>query len=288
MPNPTSILLSQNTSPRPEGPGYPVWQSDVAWGAETEPIPVDSLGYGLIRPAESQEKVWGSGSVVSIQVQPKEAVPRIENPSEPWQTSVVIVVVLCFYCFMLYRFRRDILSGLKNMTYTEDTLTLMEEQGADFNRFLWCGTLLAVLSGSALAMNWMEWQLPGVQNYILFGASLLGFGGILVYRWLALRLMQWMTEDRGIYHQIRFINRMDFAFLALFYTPFAIIIGMSGRFFEAGLILLGILLLSHFLALYKYFRLRGFSGMQYFLYLCTIEILPVSFLIALALRYQVG
>lgn len=237
----------------------------------------------LLRPAASADAVWGPSSTLSESLTPG-TLQRVEAPREPWQTSVVMVVVICFYCYILYRFRRDMMSCLKNIGHTEDTLTLMEGQGADFVYLLRSGMALAVLSGAALVMTWLELKLPGVESYYLFFGAVAAFLLIVLYRRMAFVVMQWLTDEKELFHEITFINRIDITFIALCYTPLAVIIGVSGRLFELGLVVLALLILYHFTSLYKYFRLRLFSKLQWILYLCAVEILPVSFIIALAIR----
>lgn len=238
----------------------------------------------LLRPAGSAREVWGAGSSLSEELRPREAVHRVEAGPEPWQTSVVLVVVICFYCYLLYRFRRDMMSCLRNIGHTEDMLTLMEGQGADFAYFLRSGIALAVLSGAALIMVWLETKLPEVESYYLFFGAAGAFLGVALYRRAAFRVMRWLTDEKFVFGELTFINRIDLAFIAVFYTPLAIIVGISGRFFVLGTVVLSGLILYHFAALYKYFRLRAFSKLQWILYLCVVEILPVSFIIALAVR----
>lgn len=266
-PTPTGEALLRAIFPRVSAADTTV-RPDTAW---------------LLRPAASADAVWGPSSTLSESLTPG-TLQRVEAPREPWQTSVVMVVVICFYCYILYRFRRDMMSCLKNIGHTEDTLTLMEGQGADFVYLLRSGMALAVLSGAALVMTWLELKLPGVESYYLFFGAVAAFLLIVLYRRMAFVVMQWLTDEKELFHEITFINRIDITFIALCYTPLAVIIGVSGRLFELGLVVLALLILYHFTSLYKYFRLRLFSKLQWILYLCAVEILPVSFIIALAIR----
>lgn len=266
-PTPTGEALLRAIFPRVSAADTTV-RPDTAW---------------LLRPAASADAVWGPSSTLSESLSPG-TFQRVEAPREPWQTSVVMVVVICFYCYILYRFRRDMMSCLKNIGHTEDTLTLMEGQGADFVYLLRSGMALAVLSGAALVMTWLELKLPGVESYYLFFGAVAAFLLIVLYRRMAFVVMQWLTDEKELFHEITFINRIDITFIALCYTPLAVIIGVSGRLFELGLVVLALLILYHFTSLYKYFRLRLFSKLQWILYLCAVEILPVSFIIALAIR----
>lgn len=176
------------------------------------------------------------------------------------------------------------MSCLKNIGNTEDTLTLMEGQGVDFIYFLRSGMALAILSGASLVMAWLEIQLPRVESYYLFFGAVAAFFCVVLYRRIAFGLMRWLTDDKGVFREVTFINRIDITFIAIFYTPLAVIIGVSGRLFELGVIVLAGFAAYHFISLYKYFRIRSFSKLQWILYLCTVEILPVSFIIALAIR----
>lgn len=262
--------------------GFSPWKSIVRYGSQESDIRPDTAW--LLHPARSESEVWGSGSTLSAGMMPRGSLKRVDQGSEPWQTSVVMVVLICFYCYILYRFRRDLMSCLKNIGRTEDTLTLMEGQGADFIHFLRSGMVLAVLGGASLVMAWLEFQLPGVESYYLFFWALVAFLGVVLYRRVAFGVMRWLTDDKHIFREVTFINRIDMAFIAVFYTPLAVIIGVSGRFFAVGTCVLAVLVAYHFMSLYKYFRIRSFSKLQWILYLCTVEILPVSFIIALAIR----
>lgn len=248
------------------------------------PVGASSDSVRWLRPAQSAEEVWGSRSSLSEELTPKGRVVTVSEPADPWQTSVVMVVLICFYCYVLYRFRRDMVSCFKNIGRTEDTLTLMEGQGADFVYFLRSSISLAVLAGSALVMAWLEIRWPRIQSYYLFTGAVVLFLLIVLYRRILFRILRWLTDDKSIFDEITFINRIDIAFIALLYAPLAIVIGVSGRLFELGLVVLGGLIVYHFIALYKYFRLRSFSKLQWILYLCFVEILPVSFILALAVR----
>ncbi|HIW11331.1 MAG TPA: DUF4271 domain-containing protein [Candidatus Rikenella faecigallinarum] len=266
-PTPVGEALQQALFPRLSASDT-TFHPDTAW---------------LLQPAPSAAEVWGPSSTLAETLAPH-TLHRVEAPREPWQTSVVMVVLICFYCYIMYRFRRDMMSCLKNIGNTEDTLTLMEGQGADFVYLLRSGMALAVLSGAALIMTWMELKLPGVESYYLFFGAVAAFLLIVLYRRVAFAVMRWLTDQKELFHEITFINRIDITFIALCYTPLAVIIGVSGRLFELGLVVLALLILYHFTALYKYFRLRLFSKLQWILYLCAVEILPVSFIIALAIR----
>lgn len=258
------------------------WKSIVWNGSQGSDIRPDTAW--LLHPARSASEVWGSSSSVSAEMMPRGALNRVDQGAEPWQTSVVLVVLICFYCYILYRFRRDMMSCLKNIGNTEDTLTLMEGQGADFIYFLRSGIALAILSGASLVMAWLEIQLPRVESYYLFFGAVAAFLCVVLYRRMAFGLMRWLTDDKGVFREVTFINRIDITFIAIFYTPLAVIIGVSGRLFELGMIVLAGFAAYHFISLYKYFRIRSFSKLQWILYLCTVEILPVSFIIALAIR----
>lgn len=258
------------------------WKSIVWNGSQGSDIRPDTAW--LLHPARSASEVWGSSSSVSAEMMPRVALSRVDQGAEPWQTSVVLVVLICFYCYILYRFRRDLMSCLKNIGNTEDSLTLMEGQGADFIYFLRSGIALAILSGASLVMAWLEIQLPRVESYYLFFGAVAAFLCVVLYRRMAFGLMRWLTDDKGVFREVTFINRIDITFIAIFYTPLAVIIGVSGRLFELGMIVLAGFAAYHFISLYKYFRIRSFSKLQWILYLCTVEILPVSFIIALAIR----
>lgn len=287
-----------------------VWQPKTTWELKIDTSSVADWRSVGLQPARSAAQLWGERSVVAqtaargqmeqgwVEIGPPQP-GRVQNQTDPWQTTVTMVVLICFYCHLLYRFRREILSCLRNLGHTQDTFLLLDGQGVGFAQFLRSGALLAVLSCAALVMTWLERltdaaavEVPiqaepagvPVKNFYLFLAALGALGLVVLYRWLALRVMCWFTQTQGIFREVRFLEGVHLSLIALFYAPVAIIIGLSERFFMVGVVLLVGWGIFHVVTLYNYFRLRDFSGVQYFLYLCTIEILPISFLIALAVR----
>ena len=191
----------------------PAW-ADAFWRQAGDSVVPDTAW--LLHPAASPADVWGAGSSVATEMQSFGPLHPMNAVSDPWQTSVVMVVLICFYCYLLYRYRRDLMSCLKNIGSTEDSLTLMEEQGADFVYFLRSGIVLAILGASSLVMAWLELQLPRVASYYLFLGAVAACVCVMLYRRVAFGVMQWLTDDKAVFQEITFINRIDFTAMAVF------------------------------------------------------------------------
>ncbi len=251
-----------------------VWARQPDWNAyQRDP----SL---LLQRAESPRQVWG---VYSQQAGTKRSpLPRPADPPA-WQVPLAAVVVLCFYCYLLFRFRPHILLCLKNMGSAQKELSLQQGYGVDFARFRWLSAGLAALGLSTFMIAWLDRQVE-VDKALLFGGVLGVVVAIGIYRRLAIQLIGWGADDRTLARDLRFLNQLDFVILGLFYTLPAMLIGLGGRLFTAGFVLLGLLLCYHYQILFQYFSSRSFSKLHWFLYLCAVEFLPISFVVAWALR----
>lgn len=261
----------------------PSWFNSTLYNLQNPSTQADTTI--MLQPSNSEDGVWGVMSLVSDQMHSNNnIVDKITSVGEPWQTLMVMVVVMCLYCYILYRFRRNMISCVKNIGNMEDTMNMMEDQAADFIYFLRSGIILAILSISSLVTVWLAIRMPYIDSYYLFFGMIIISILIIIYRWLVFLVMKWMTDDKEAFVQITFINRINITFIALIYTPLAIIIGVSGELFNLGVLVFAGFILYHFIIIYKYFKIRSFSKLQLILYLCTVEILPVSFIIALAIR----
>lgn len=276
----------------PDGRNISVGTFSTSWspGPSPDRESGDSLAWPhrwILEPAASQDQVWGSMSTSHHATLASERPSRpnhIQGREEPWPSSLLMVGIICFYCYILYRFQRVLISFFKNAGGTKNILSLMNGQSTDFAIFLRSGIFLSLFCGVAIVISWLELQLPELQDSFLWGIVLTAFLSIVVYRWIILELIRFNSGDRSIERELRFINRVDYTIMSLFFTPLAVIVAVSGKWFVLGVSVVACMILYHFWTVYKYFRMREFSSLRLILYLCTVEILPVSFWIALAVR----
>lgn len=271
----------------PEWLEAPVWSDYISKADSTQ----------LNRQASGPEQIWGAASQLNEQIvvetKPTHATAvhggaASENLIHTWPMVTLSIVTLCLYCYVLYRFRRDITTAIKNIGHTKDMLTYMEEQGADLVHFLRQGMLLFTLNISLVLLAWprfgaMQWLQNG---YLVAGA--VGVGGLLIlYVALMMRLVGLISGDRRQMQELQFISSVELSMSALVFSPMALVMALSGRFFLFGLLLFMVVYIFHIITLYKYFAMSTFSKFQLILYLCTVEILPVSYILAMAVRESV-
>lgn len=273
--------------PLPEWLETPVWSDYISKADSAQ----------LNRQASGPEQIWGAASQLNEQIvvetKPTHTTDvhggvASENLIHTWPVVTVAIATLCLYCYVLYRFRRDITTAIKNIGHTKDMLTYMEEQGADLVHFLRQGMLLFTLNISLILLAWprfgaMQWLPPG---YLVAGA--VGVGGLLIlYVALMMRLIGLISGDRRQMQELQFISSVELSMSALVFSPMALVMALSGRFFLFGLLLFLVVYIFHIITLYKYFAMSTFSKFQLILYLCTVEILPVSYILAMAVRESV-
>lgn len=255
----------------------------------------------LNRQASGPEQMWGAASQLNELIVAE--TPRLEtthttaehgggavpaNLTHSWPMVTLAIVTLCLYCYVLYRFRRDITTALKNIGHVKDMLTYMEEQGADLVHFLRDGMMLFALNISLVLLAWprfgsLSWFPSG---YLVAGA--VGVGALLVlYSAVVMRLIGLISGDRRHMQALQFITSTELSIGTLVFSPVALVMALSGRFFLFGIVVFMIVCFFHVITLYKYFAVSGFSKFQLILYLCTVEILPVSYILAMAVRERV-
>lgn len=212
----------------------------------------------------------------------------IVHNSIAWPFALYMLLTLLFYFLAIYRYRSSIGIVLKSALSMSKTIDTMETQSNDMVGFLVLGRLMTTLSlgaiitdiacrGGAVAIE---------DTYIVMGLALAILIAVLIYRSVFIGAIALMDEDKDkdTYKKLRFINKISTTVTAVIITPVVMIAGLGGYPLMSVLIPLGLLFLYHIGRIFKYFIINGFSILQWFLYLCTVEILPVSFIIALVER----
>ncbi len=282
--------VAKNTTARQPG------DSDISpaagTGASLYPFaqagsPVEIWGSGsATAPAAGSGGNAGAGRTGTGQAVTATPAPQASGNNPSWQTSAIVLLLLCVYCYFLYRFRRNIVQCVRCVGNVRATLGITDSQDSSFGRFTWEGALLSVLCFSFLLTSWADRHdlLSGAGTYLVFLGSAAAFGVLILYQQILTGLIGLAGGHPELRREMSLLNRMDFTTLALVYAPLSIL-GSAGStllWIALGSVLL--LLLYHAAMLWGYFRLRLFSNFQFILYLCTVEILPVSFAMALAVR----
>lgn len=209
-----------------------------------------------------------------------------------WGESLVALGLLLFYCWLIYRFRKAVVTSFKASLSLEDTFVLFDHIPLEFHRFLSLSRLLALSSGALFVLLYPGF---GVLGLVDGGGAVWWWGGVVCALYGSLgvqRLLLWLVSrfdavpDRLLV--LGNLNRLDWAVVSLFFPLAVVLVFGFGGLWPVAAGLFGLAVVVHWIRLFLYFKWAGFSILQWFLYLCTLEVLPFTLLWGLAQRIGVS
>lgn len=222
----------------------------------------------------------------------------------PWIDSyayeALVVGIFILACYLLYRYRDSIGMLFKMQTHRVPLEKVYEEQTLFFKNFLRISLVLMALLTGGIAVrlcdfwHWAD-RLPGLSRQginLVVPAVLAAIGGVMLYRYLANRLISGVTQNSPFFDRYRFMNRVFSALSAVVLTPLFLVCalydGEAVRWvIYLMLVVMGLLAGAYLGTSYRFFVVRNVSILQWILYLCAVEIFPLSLLLFAGLRNAV-
>lgn len=248
----------------------------------------DSAVYGFVvhyqRAADASE-LFSSGSTLNPSLHDMStSFAPISHITQSWYISVFIFLVLGYYIFVTYRYRRELDTTIRVSPSIAKTLKEYEQRNnvqhqLDFHAFV-----LLLLSITLTAMEFLT-DLLSESPMVVTGLIMAAAAAIFLFKYFIVGLCQIVSNDRPRFLSLSHLSIHTVTIVALIYTPIAVAAATNTTQNEA---ILGILLLAwiyYIIRLFILFVNNGFGKLQWFLYLCAVEMLPVSFILALAARY---
>lgn len=279
-----------------QGSGLP---SDTLWAgaarfsavARDTASVADSLGQSV-----SAAEVFGPQSVLAPAGEAISAGTEFFLLTDNWVFRLLVLLVFIGYCYTIYYFREPVSVLLKigkSRLYGEK---LMEEHGYMFSFFLrtalgvgWLAvSLLSVrcveMSGSPLLDLLPEWAVPlsavgiGVAIWLIVG-----------FQRLVLCVAGNLVRDISFTGYLLYLRRLLAVLFVILSVPVMLLLMLNeGPSVDIVLYVLIVECFTFFLFwLYKtreFFLAQNVSILHWFLYLCGVEIFPVSVFVLLALR----
>ncbi|MBQ8470571.1 MAG: DUF4271 domain-containing protein [Alistipes sp.] len=213
--------------------------------------------------------------------------------------GLLVVALLCLYATLLYRHIGDVRLLLAHITLPGSSgERLQEDSGSSFSRFLTiCGWLGIVLAGAsiiyftndAIPNAWMG-LMPQWSALVAALGVILAILVLLIYQTGITALIGLLTFSQPLIEQLWMVKRLLFALLTILCAPPLLLLVLTpqggGGFWLW--IVVSELLISLVLYLHEtrmLFISKKISILHWFLYLCTVEIFPISLLWLLALRH---
>lgn len=207
---------------------------------------------------------------------------NISTPSIP----IFTLCLVCLYCYILYRFSRSMGLLIKNAFSIEATITVMDNQSLDFRKMLRYGVVLFVASLSLLATLKIQ-TLTTINSYIVLGGTILSLTLIVSLRSLILHTITFISRDRTSMQQINQVSRYNVTVFSILFTPLTFVCILFETTQIISVIALCLFALYHTIRIYNLFKANKFSFLQWILYLCSVELFPLSLVLAVGLKSNV-
>ncbi len=210
---------------------------------------------------------------------------RIETASPLFQGFVLLVAVF-FVMFAVNR--RQEIGLLVADSSTDERLYENRKNVAGLLGFLivagWMSVVVVVIRWLAETDGWamdMAWKIP----LAVAAVSLAG-----IYKWLVLTISGRLVLQDELTHKLILLHALCIGRIALYGLPFALFYALSTagtgqwwlRLWGIVCIYRAVLFVGKSLSL---FLVKKISILHWFLYLCTVEVFPVTLLVLLVNRY---
>ena len=268
--------------------------------------PADTLFFADFRTAETETpSVWRDTTAAalfgeaSVTVQPprmQAAPPASLTENAAFQSFVLLLAAI--YAMLLYRNLGDVRTLLDRIS--RDTATgqrLSEEPGGSgFSRFLNIATTIGMLFMGVMAVKYGDSLMPSQLETLSHGAvlalSLLATAaccGVVAYQMAVVRLAGAVTISQPFISQLVLLKRTYFALGVIVTSPVLLLFalcprGTGGVWFCIIIIELAITAGLYLRETLNLFITKKISILHWFLYLCMVEILPISLLWLLTAR----
>lgn len=251
---------------------------------EPQHIPDSILQLSRPERASAASEIFSSGSVLNPEIIPNSAdqLHTIIHTSISWQVSLLLLLTLSYYLLVLYRYRSNLPTLIRVTTSLKQTLMTFDAQnneqiafGVHSYMLLTLGLTITGVEYSQQMINTSPLILP-----IIFGSVL----GLLASKAIALMLCQLFSDDKETFHHIRIINGHTASLVAIIYTPLAAAFASNLNQNMLLIWILAAIWIFYILRILGIFIKSRFGKLQWILYLCTVEIVPISLIIALALK----
>ncbi len=224
------------------------------------------------------------------------APPALLTGSALFQGFVLLLAAT--YALLLYHHLGDVVALLRRITQdSANRKRLSEDAGGGFSRFLNTVSAIGLLFAGVVAVKYGDSMMPAEVLQMLPHTAVLAMSLVatavavaLVYvQWGMLRLAGTVTLARELTTQIMRLKRTCFAVGVIIASPALLLFALCPR--GTGDVWFLVLAVELFVTIFLYlkevlnlFLSKKISILHWFLYLCTVEIFPISLLWLLATR----
>lgn len=243
------------------------------------------------------EEVFGRESIL---VEPQSSFTvHTKQPNENLVFQGFVLLLAAIYIVLMYRNSDDVKLLFKRAT--PDTRTknqLLDDSGSGLSQFLNITAFIGLLLVGVTAVRLCAPLIPAQFIYahpitavIIFSltASLAAMA-VMLFQTAILKVTGAVTLSQKFISQILLFKRIYFALATIICAPIVLLCALCSDGREASILTYllifaaGIVLLSWVKDSIVLFKTKNISNLHWFLYLCTVEVLPISFIWLLAIR----
>ncbi|MBQ7894558.1 MAG: DUF4271 domain-containing protein [Alistipes sp.] len=306
-PDSTAFTGIADSIPAPAADSIRLAADSIGLAADSIGLaPADTLFFADFRTAETETpSVWRDTTAAalfgeaSVTVQPPQmqtAPPASLTENAAFQSFVLLLAAI--YAMLLYRNLGDVRTLLDRIS--RDTATgqrLSEEPGGSgFSRFLNIATTIGMLFMGVMAVKYGDSLMPSQLETLSHGAvlalSLLATAacyGVVLYQMTVVRLTGAVTLSQPFISQLVLLKRTYFSLGVIVTSPALLLFALCPRgtgnvWFCIIIIELAVTAGLYLRETLNLFIAKKISILHWFLYLCMVEILPISLLWLLTAR----
>ncbi len=210
--------------------------------------------------------------------------------------ELLVVLIFIGYCYTIYYFREPVAALLKigkSQPYGEK---LMAEHGYMFSQFLHTALIVGLLAVCVSIVRCAELtsspllrMLPGWTIPLLTIGCGVGVLLVVCFQRLVLRVAGFLTQDVAFTDHLFFLRQLLAAFSVIIWVPVVLLWVLNEGTMSDVLLYLVVteFIMILIFWLYKtcqFFLCQKVSILHWFLYLCGVEIFPISVFVLLVLR----
>lgn len=236
-----------------------------------------------IQKAHNAAEIFSSSSRLSTETDSRIATNQLSATPQTWQSSVFLALVLCYYLFIFYRHPKNILPILNISFSMKKTLTFFEIQNNDQINLTRHSTILSLLTISIYALSMTQHRIDSM----LLPAIVISSVSIwFIYKFIILNICTVFSDEKDVFQDFKKIVNHSTSIFAIIATPIIIASAIDQTDSTIATVTMITLWIYYSLRILVFFVNNGFGGLQWFLYLCAVELLPISFAVAIATRYS--
>lgn len=275
----------------------PMWEADL----------MTRLAESGVGVGDSIASIMPENSVSALEMfGPQSTLASVHNfPAAEYVTFLCdnpvyqLIVLGCFlvYCMLLYYFRGHVYALLSTAGSKLFEEKLLDDQSYTFTLFLNYVIGFGCLVGGVIVVKYIDMamgydvaaSLPPWSVHLLAVAVTLAIGIIALYQRLVLILIGNVTYSTPFTDRLRYLKKIILSLFIIVASPVVMMLSLNASAAQEVVSYIFLGLFAALLAMFVYktyllFIEQNVSILHWFLYLCTVEIFPVSIFVLIVLK----